>query len=267
MMTDIKRVTQIFTLRNDDGDTVIAEHAGEDRDIYVWQQLSGDVNKSLALSLSPEMADDLGNALIALATKAKSECRHDRAMVLPRLLHRWSTRLSRALLKLSVGSGSLVRNQQSQACDGADGGSMTADKIIQYEVLEDKLSPGDWRVEWIDKDGSCYVAFFSGPEAENRARHYFRFCRPDYPATAEFNALTDAEKIESLSHCRDGAWALGVTCREQLQAIAEALATREFSCCMCDNNGGGDCQWCEAVSDFMVNDSDWKLKALGLVKL
>ena len=73
MMTDIKRVTQTFTLRNNDGDTVIAEHTGEEHNIYVWGQLSGDVNKSLALSLSPEMADDLGNALIALAAKAKSE--------------------------------------------------------------------------------------------------------------------------------------------------------------------------------------------------
>jgi len=71
MMTDIKRVTQTFTLRNDDGDTVIAEHAGDEPEIYVWHQLSGD-EKSLVFSLYPEMADDLGNALIALAAKARS---------------------------------------------------------------------------------------------------------------------------------------------------------------------------------------------------
>jgi hypothetical protein len=73
MMTDIKRVTQTFTLRNDDGDTVIAEHESDEAEIYVWHRGDGDLVKSMVFSLSPEMADDLGNALIALAAKARSE--------------------------------------------------------------------------------------------------------------------------------------------------------------------------------------------------
>jgi len=30
------------------------------------------------------------------------------------------------------------------------------------------LGPGDWRVEYVDQDGGCYVAIFAGPEAERR---------------------------------------------------------------------------------------------------
>ena len=42
----------------------------------------------------------------------------------------------------------------------------------QAKVFEDRQSPGDWRVEWIDDDGGCEVAIFSGPNARDRAiRH------------------------------------------------------------------------------------------------
>ena len=45
---------------------------------------------------------------------------------------------------------------------------------MDYEVVEDRLSPGDWRVEAIDyqNEGICYVTIFAGPEAEARAREY-----------------------------------------------------------------------------------------------
>jgi len=39
-------------------------------------------------------------------------------------------------------------------------------------VFEDKREPGDWRVEYHDDDGGCYVTIFSGPAAEKRARPY-----------------------------------------------------------------------------------------------
>jgi hypothetical protein len=37
------------------------------------------------------------------------------------------------------------------------------------KVFEDRWSPGDWRVEWIDDDGGIEVAIFSGPNARERA--------------------------------------------------------------------------------------------------
>jgi hypothetical protein len=39
-------------------------------------------------------------------------------------------------------------------------------------VFEDRQREGDWRVEYFDEDGGCYVAIFGGPEAERRARDY-----------------------------------------------------------------------------------------------
>ncbi len=45
--------------------------------------------------------------------------------------------------------------------------------IMQYEVMADPEFPNDWRVEAIDrKSGDIYVAVFSGPDAEQRAREY-----------------------------------------------------------------------------------------------
>jgi len=44
---------------------------------------------------------------------------------------------------------------------------------MEYEVSADKDFPQDWRVEAIDiKTGDVYVAVFSGPHAEQRAREY-----------------------------------------------------------------------------------------------
>jgi hypothetical protein len=44
---------------------------------------------------------------------------------------------------------------------------------VNYEVMADKDFPNDWRVEAIDsKNGDIYVAVFSGPDSEQRAREY-----------------------------------------------------------------------------------------------
>jgi hypothetical protein len=49
---------------------------------------------------------------------------------------------------------------------------------MEYEVVEDKKSPGDWRVEASndesnDRDrGECYVAIFTGSLAKERAMEY-----------------------------------------------------------------------------------------------
>jgi hypothetical protein len=42
----------------------------------------------------------------------------------------------------------------------------------EIHVAEDSLHPGDWRVEYFDDDGGCYVTIFSGPSAKERARDY-----------------------------------------------------------------------------------------------
>ena len=40
------------------------------------------------------------------------------------------------------------------------------------KVFEDRKWRGDWRVEWMDDDGGCEVAIFSGPNARDRAIRY-----------------------------------------------------------------------------------------------
>jgi hypothetical protein len=39
--------------------------------------------------------------------------------------------------------------------------------------MEDRDGNGEWRVEYQDDDGGCYVTIFAGPGAERRARDYF----------------------------------------------------------------------------------------------
>jgi hypothetical protein len=36
-----------------------------------------------------------------------------------------------------------------------------------------------WIVEWLDRDGGCYVTTFNGPLAEQRARDYFAALKAD----------------------------------------------------------------------------------------
>ena len=44
----------------------------------------------------------------------------------------------------------------------------------QVTVIEDSDGTGDWRVEYFDDDGACYITVFAGPKAEQRARDYFQ---------------------------------------------------------------------------------------------
>ena len=44
---------------------------------------------------------------------------------------------------------------------------------MQTTVMADKEFPNDWRVEMIEAEtGDIFVAVFSGPDAEERAREY-----------------------------------------------------------------------------------------------
>lgn len=56
--------------------------------------------------------------------------------------------------------------------------------MVNYEVVESGLD--EWRVEGIDygQDGQVYVAVFSGPEAEVRAKEYAVFKEAGRPSCA-----------------------------------------------------------------------------------
>ena len=43
----------------------------------------------------------------------------------------------------------------------------------EVSVNEDRSGTGEWRVEYFDDDGGCYITIFAGPAAERRARDYF----------------------------------------------------------------------------------------------
>ena len=42
----------------------------------------------------------------------------------------------------------------------------------EVSVNEDRFGTGQWRVEYFDYDGGCYVTIFAVPVAERRARDY-----------------------------------------------------------------------------------------------
>jgi hypothetical protein len=44
---------------------------------------------------------------------------------------------------------------------------------LHYEVVQDKMASGFWRVEAVDTaSGDVFIAIFSGPLAEDRAKEY-----------------------------------------------------------------------------------------------
>jgi hypothetical protein len=49
-------------------------------------------------------------------------------------------------------------------------------------LFEELARSGEWRVEYFDDDGGCYVTIFAGPGAEWRAR--------DYQAALQLGVLT-----------------------------------------------------------------------------
>ena len=50
------------------------------------------------------------------------------------------------------------------------------------KIFEDRLSPGDWRVEWEDDDGGIEVTIFSGYARERASQYadwrYLNFVQP-----------------------------------------------------------------------------------------
>jgi hypothetical protein len=60
---------------------------------------------------------------------------------------------------------------------GENSASQDEETKMEWPFFEDKLNPGDWRVEATDfeNEGNVYVAIFSGPDAHARAEEYARW--------------------------------------------------------------------------------------------
>jgi hypothetical protein len=52
---------------------------------------------------------------------------------------------------------------------------------MEWNLFEDKINKGDWRVEGInhESEGEVEVAIFCGVNAEQRARNYYDMCVED----------------------------------------------------------------------------------------
>ena len=58
---------------------------------------------------------------------------------------------------------------------------------MKYELVKDRIHPGDWRVEAVDAEheGVVYVALFTGPKAKERATEYAEWKGPAMKPNAE----------------------------------------------------------------------------------
>lgn len=54
----------------------------------------------------------------------------------------------------------------------ARGGKMVLPLDSEIEAFADRQGRPEWRVEYFDDDGGCYVTIFAGPLADKRAREY-----------------------------------------------------------------------------------------------
>lgn len=68
-----------------------------------------------------------------------------------------------------------------------------------YEISEDKLYPGSFRVEAIDQngDGDCFVAVFDGPDAQQRATEYATW--KNQPNAAPAEGTPEPPKVEAIA--------------------------------------------------------------------
>jgi hypothetical protein len=57
------------------------------------------------------------------------------------------------------------------------------------KVFQDRLSPGDWRVEWEDDDGGVEVTILSGPDARDRAILYANLALSPLRTTAAVKSV------------------------------------------------------------------------------
>ena len=61
---------------------------------------------------------------------------------------------------------------------------------MRYEVVQDKRTVSDWRVEAIndDSDGEVYVSIFSGPLAKERAEEYSNWKNQQWVTTPDLKS-------------------------------------------------------------------------------
>ena len=67
------------------------------------------------------------------------------------------------------------------------------------KVFEDRESPEDWRVEWIDDDGGCEIAIFSGQNARERAIRYADRQYGNFEGGRPFAVPLDIRRFGSVS--------------------------------------------------------------------
>jgi hypothetical protein len=65
------------------------------------------------------------------------------------------------------------------------------DDDLAPRLLEDRDHNGEWRVEYEDDDGGCYVTVFAGPAAEQRASGYFNALK-----TGTLQAIRDERVVD-----------------------------------------------------------------------
>jgi hypothetical protein len=79
-----------------------------------------------------------------------------------------------------------------EAAEHYDDHAVKSDFHAQVWLLEDRDAPGDWRVEYRDDDGACYVTIFCGPAAGQRARGYFHALQTGRLSTIRVDAPSAA---------------------------------------------------------------------------
>jgi hypothetical protein len=85
----------------------------------------------------------------------------------------WTKRRPRTFEEVVEATASAVRERIERAeiySDPAVENDFHSDVILH----EDLNGNGEWRVDYQDDDGGCYVTIFAGPKADQRARDYFQ---------------------------------------------------------------------------------------------
>src|SRR5207253_10794481 len=84
-----------------------------------------------------------------------------RFQTVPRRWSRWPT----------AATGSLIVPRRGRECPKLP--TRDARRMSEpAKVFEDRETPGQWRVEWLDDDGRCELEIFTGHDARRQALRY-----------------------------------------------------------------------------------------------
>lgn len=127
-----------------------------------------------------------------------------------------------------------------------------------------KFEANCWSVRVTDANGTSTRVTFSGSDAEKHAKYYHRFAQGTFgihPETGYWQDLPVEEKIRLLNASKDGSWAAKTVLQEAMQELSEWVAKQLFSIgCKCE--GLGECDYCLAARDWMINDTPWRIELL-----